>query len=78
MVLGLLDPAPLVRGTDPAPDPSIIYTQAKKARKTLIPTVRDFLMTFLSLKHDVNIASKSNKQKNFEFHGSATLLSTPN
>ncbi len=31
MFLGLLDPDPLVKGTDPAPDPSII-TQ-KKERK---------------------------------------------
>jgi hypothetical protein len=38
MFLGLLDPDPLVRGTDPypAPDPTII---AKPVRKSLIPTV---------------------------------------
>jgi hypothetical protein len=42
MLLGLLDPDPLVRGTypDPEPDPDpSIYNQAKIVRKTLIPTV---------------------------------------
>jgi hypothetical protein len=40
------DPDPLVRGTDPAPDPSVI--KKKVVRKTLIPTVLrlDFFMTF--------------------------------
>jgi hypothetical protein len=37
MFLGLLDPVPLVRGTDPDPDPSII--KQKKARTILIPYV---------------------------------------
>jgi hypothetical protein len=37
MFLGLLDPEPLVRGTDPDPDPSII--KQKKARTILIPNV---------------------------------------
>ncbi len=39
MFLGLLDPDldPLVRGTDPDPDPSII--KPEKIRKTLIPSV---------------------------------------
>ncbi len=37
-------------------------------RKTLNPTVLfcDFFMTYLSLKNDVNVASKSNKPKNLE------------
>jgi hypothetical protein len=55
--LGLPDPDPLVRGTDP--DPSII--KQKKVRRTMIPTV-----LWISLKNDVNVALKSNKQKNFE------------
>ncbi len=40
------------------------YHQAKKVRKTLIPTVLWLLLDFLSLKNDVNVPSKSNKQKN--------------
>jgi hypothetical protein len=58
---GLLDPDPLVRGIDP--DPSIY--QAKKVFKTLIPTVLLLLFDFSSLKNDVNVPSKINKQKNF-------------
>jgi hypothetical protein len=45
------------------------YYQAKNVIKTLISLFFDFFMTFyldiLSWKNDVNIASKSNKQKNF-------------
>ncbi len=41
------------------------YRQAKIVRKTLIPTVLWLLLDFLSLKNDVNVPSKSNKQKNF-------------
>jgi hypothetical protein len=37
MFLGLLDPDPLVRGPDLAPDPSLI--KQKIVRKTLIPTL---------------------------------------
>ncbi len=61
--LGLLDldPDPLVRGTDQ--DPSII--KQKVVRNTLIPAVFRLLYDFLSLKHYVNIPSKSNMQKNF-------------
>ncbi len=58
------DPDPLVRGPDPAPDP--FYHQPKIVRKTLIPTVLWLLYDFLSLKRDVNLASKSKKQKNEE------------
>jgi hypothetical protein len=39
--------------------------QAKKVRKTLILTVLLLLLDFLSLKNDVNVPSKSHKQKNF-------------
>jgi hypothetical protein len=42
------------------------YCQAKKVRKTLIPTVLRLLDDFFYLKNDLNVASKSNKQKNFE------------
>jgi hypothetical protein len=54
MFLGLPDPDPLVRDMDPDPNPS--YHQAKIIR---------LLYDFLSLKNDVNVLSKSNKQKNF-------------
>jgi hypothetical protein len=40
------------------------YHHAKIVRKTLIPTIFFTLFDFLSLKNDVNVASKSNKQKN--------------
>ncbi len=40
------------------------YHHAKRVRKTLIPTVCDFFR-LLSLKNDVNVPSKSNKQNNF-------------
>jgi hypothetical protein len=40
------------------------YHQATKVRKTLIPIVLLLLVDFLSLKNDVNVPSKSNKQKN--------------
>jgi hypothetical protein len=39
------------------------YHQAKIVRKTLIPTV--LLLLFDSLKNDVNVPSKGDKQKNF-------------
>ncbi len=42
------------------------YHQAKIVRKTLIPTVLWLLYDFLSLKNDVNLAPRSNKQKNTE------------
>jgi hypothetical protein len=51
MFLGLSDPDPIVRGTDPAPD----LDQAKIARKTYIPTVLWLFYDFLSLKNDVNV-----------------------
>jgi hypothetical protein len=55
MFLGLPDTDPLVRGMDP--DPSIIMQ--KIVRKTYFVTIFDIL----SLKNDVNVPSKSNKQK---------------
>ncbi len=64
MFLGLPDPDLLARGTDPDPDPSII--KQKRVRTTLIPTVLWLLSDFLSLKNYVNVASKSNKQKNLK------------
>jgi hypothetical protein len=50
MFLGLPDPDPLVRGTNPVldPDPSII--KQKKVRKTLIPTVLGLLFDFYTKK----------------------------
>jgi hypothetical protein len=43
----------------------LFYHQAKIIRKILIPTVLLLLFDDLSLKNDVNVSSKSNKQKNF-------------
>jgi hypothetical protein len=67
MFLGLLDPDPdpLVRGMDPDsdpaldPDPSIIINRKKNLDSYYFVTLFDFL----SLKNDVNVASKSNEQK---------------
>jgi hypothetical protein len=46
------------------PGSGSFYHHAKIVRITLIPNVCDFFLTFLSLKNDVNVPSKSNKQKN--------------
>jgi hypothetical protein len=43
------------------------YHQAKIVRKTLIPTVLGLLLDFLSLKNDVDVPSRRNKQNNFFF-----------
>jgi hypothetical protein len=63
-VLGLPDPDPdpLVRGMDPDPasDPSIIMQNSKKNLDSFYFVT---LFDFLSLKNDVNVPSKSNKQK---------------
>jgi hypothetical protein len=56
--LDLPVPDPLARGTDP--DPSII-----KKKKNVISSGFDFFMTF-TLKNDVNVPSKSKKQKYLE------------
>jgi hypothetical protein len=61
MFLGLPDPDPLVRGMDPdpalGPDTSIIV---KKCNKNLDSYYFVTLFDFLSVKNDVNEASKSN------------------
>ncbi len=59
----------LVRGMNPDPDldldpdPSKFYHHAKIIGKTLNSTILWLFFDFLSLKNDVNVASKSNKQK---------------
>ncbi len=62
MFFGLPDPDldPLVRGMDPDPDPTIIMQKNKKNLKSYF-----FLTLFdiLSLKNNVNVQLKSNKQK---------------
>ncbi len=69
MFLVLPDPDPLVRGMDPDPDPaldpdpSMSYKNSKKNPDSYYFVT---LFDFLSLKHDVNVASKSNKQKRTE------------
>ncbi len=67
MFLGLSDPDPLVRGMDPDPlvrgmdpDPSIIIQNSKQ---NLDSHHFVTLFDFFSLKYDVNVPSKSNKQK---------------
>jgi hypothetical protein len=64
MFLGLSDPDPLVRGMDPDldpdPDPSI---SCKNSKKNLDSYYFVTLFDFLSLEINVNVASKSNKQK---------------
>jgi hypothetical protein len=52
MFFGLPDSDPLVRGSDPAPVPDSA------------PDPFIIKQKYLSLKNDVNVASKSNKQKN--------------
>ncbi len=66
MFVGLSDPNPLVRDTDPDPNPSIILKQTTVVRKTLIPTVLWLLFGLLSLKNDVNVGSKSKQQNHLE------------
>ncbi len=68
MFLGLLDPDPdpLVRDMDPDPDPALdpdpsIIMQKQQRNLDSYYFVTPF--DFLSLKNDVNVASKSNKQK---------------
>jgi hypothetical protein len=66
MLLCLLDPDPLVQRHGSGS--GSFYHQAKKIRKTLIPTVLLILFDFLSLKNYVNVHSKSNKQKKKYFN----------
>jgi hypothetical protein len=65
LFLGLLDPDPLVRRYGSGSGSGSFYHTAKIVRKTLIPTVWRLLYDFLTLKNDVNVLSKSSKQKNF-------------
>jgi hypothetical protein len=44
----------------------ILLYQGKIVRKTLTATILRLLCDFLSLKNDVNVTSKSNKQKKLE------------
>ncbi len=60
MFLCLPDPDPLVSGMDPVP---CIIVQ--KSKKNLGAYYFVTLLDFLSLKKDVNFASKSDKQKNW-------------
>jgi hypothetical protein len=41
------------------------HQKAKKARKTLIPTILCLLFGFLSMETDVNVPRKGNRQKTF-------------
>ncbi len=64
MFLGLPGPNPLVRGMDPdqnpAPDPSIIMQDSKKNIDSYYSVT---LFDVSSLKNNLNVHSKSNKQK---------------
>jgi hypothetical protein len=63
MFLGLPDPDPLVRGMGSGS--GSFYHQAKIVKKNLDSYCFVTLLDFLSLKNDVNVPSKSNKQKTF-------------
>jgi hypothetical protein len=67
MFLGLLDPDPnpLVRCMDPDPDPTPDPDPFITKQKPWFLLLCDFFFDFLYLKNDVNLPSKSNKQKNF-------------
>jgi hypothetical protein len=54
------DPDPLARGMDPDPDP---LSLCKNRKKNLDSYYFVTLYDFLSLKNDVNVPSKSNKQE---------------
>ncbi len=51
-----------------SPEP-ILLSSSKNRKKNLDPSVLWLLYDFLSLKNDVNVSSKSNKQKNLFFGG---------
>jgi hypothetical protein len=64
MYLGLPDPDPLVRGMDL--DPSIILlTSSKNNKKNLDSYCFATSFGLFIFENDVNVPSKSNKQKNF-------------
>jgi hypothetical protein len=64
LFLSLPDPFSTGYGSGSVSGSGSFYHQAKVVRKTLIPTVLLLLYDFLSLKNDLNVASKStNKQK---------------
>jgi hypothetical protein len=72
MFLGLPDPDPLVIGMDPDPDPALdpdpdptVLLSCNNSKKNLDSYYFVTLFDILSLKNDVNVASKSKKQKNF-------------
>ncbi len=67
MFLGLPDPDPLVRGTVRTRI-RILLSSSKNSKKSLYcyGTVLWLLHDIISLKYDVNVTSKINKQKNFE------------
>ncbi len=67
--MGLPDPDLLVKRYESGSGSGSgsFYHQAKIVRKTLIPTVLRLLLDFSFLKNDVNVPSKSHKQKNFLF-----------
>ncbi len=63
MFLGPPDPDPLVRGMEnPAPDRTLL-SSCKNSKKNLDSFYFVTLFDFLSLKNDVNLPTKSNKQK---------------
>jgi hypothetical protein len=56
MFLGILDPDP---------DPSILLSSSKNNKKNLDSYCYVTFLDFLSLKNDINVPSKSKKQKTF-------------
>jgi hypothetical protein len=63
MFLGLPDPYPLVRGL--YPDPSIILLSSKNSKKNLDSYCFVTSFGLFIFENDVNVSSKSNKQKTF-------------
>jgi hypothetical protein len=62
-----MDPNPYVLGPPGSGSGcGSFYHQAKIVRKIVIPTVLWLLYDFLSLKNDVNVPSKTYKQKNLK------------
>ncbi len=66
-LLGLLDPDPdpLIRGMDPGPGPDPSMTK-KNSKENLDSYCFVTFSDFLSPKNDVNVPSKSKKQKHFK------------